>query len=121
MALAAAMQREVTVETERNEKFELRVEKAEKSKVAKSVNIWDQMARVSLARGLKLKQSAISANSVEEAKKLMYEICFTALSARYAEMGAFIPIFSFSRWQRITTCRPPKRTIHQSIVDTVRV
>lgn len=93
MALAAAMQREVTVETDRNEKFELRVEKADKNKVmSKNLNIWDQMARVSLARGLKLKHSAISANSVEEAKKLMYEICFTALSARYAEMGAFIPI-----------------------------
>ena len=69
------------------------MELAEKDKAVsgdKNTNIWDQMARVSGARALNLKHSAISASSVEEAKMLMYEICFTALSARYAEMGAFV-------------------------------
>jgi hypothetical protein len=117
------MQREVFVETEGNERFELRVETADSNKVAsrKFTNIWDQMARVSGARGLSLKHSAISAKSVEEAKRLMYEICFTALSARYAEMGACIPkSFHSPAGSASPFISHPKCSI-QSIVAAVRV
>ena len=44
------------------------------------------MSHVSASRALKMANSAISANTIEEAKELLYEICFTALNARYAEM-----------------------------------
>ena len=65
----------------------LRVELASKDKSRhNSASIWDQMSHVSASRALKMANSAISANTIEEAKELLYEICFTALNARYAEM-----------------------------------
>ena len=65
----------------------LRVELASKDKSRhNSASIWDQMSHVSASRALKMANSAISANTIEEAKELLYEICFTALNARYVEM-----------------------------------
>lgn len=69
----------------------LDVQDAEADKAASgshATNIWDQMSKVSGNRAKQLKNSAISADNVEEAKMLMYEICFTAVNARYQEMRA---------------------------------
>lgn len=95
-AVAAAMLHPSVVQTEEQESIQLKVERADRDKTSshkgRGANIWDQMAQVSGARALNLKSQAISAATVEEAKMLMYEICFTALGARYAEMGASITL-----------------------------
>ena len=95
-AVTAALRQPILVETEQHTQVELKVEKPDHrffKKVAS--NLWNHMSRVTGARALNLKQSAISADSVEGARKLMYEICFTALNARYVEMGACIHTVSF--------------------------
>eukprot|EP01043_Picozoa_sp_COSAG02_P006088 COSAG02_NODE_170_length_31534_cov_33.568498_7_plen_824_part_00 len=112
-SVAKAMIKPVTCKTEDGDTVELIVEFAEKSKVHSTgaTNIWEQMSRVKAAResvNLVPHSAVIVSENVEEAKMLLYEICFTAVTARYKEMEhhQLIGLKSLDRYakQRIWGC-----------------
>ena len=89
-SVANALAQPVTCDNTAGETHTLTVQVAEQSKAttAHALNIWEQMSRVKVTRGVNLvpHSKVISSTSVEEAKMRLYEICFTAVIARYQEM-----------------------------------
>lgn len=79
----------VTCKNEEGDTFTLTVQVAEQQKAtsAAAINIWEQMkSNAARAKYSVPHSKVITSTTVEEAKMLLYEICFTAVTARYQEM-----------------------------------